>query len=196
MHRFDPQNIQILDLGPDCDVFYHPTWLSFAVARQLFASLHAKIPFKQHRVGIAGTLIDQPRLTCWFGDSSYTYSGLTIQPDPWIPELLSLRQKLVTDLNINFNSVLANLYQDGSNHISWHADSEKQIGPTIASVSLGGLREFDIRNPQLNKHYSLELQTGSLVVMGSETQKHCQHRIVKTNRIVEPRINLTFRVLQ
>lgn len=196
MHKFDPTKIKTLDLGPDCEVFLNSTWLSFTEARRLFIVLRDQIPFKQHRVGIGGTVIDQPRLTCWFGDRSYTYSRLTIQPDPWIPELLKLRDKLREDLDVDFNSALANLYLTGQNHITWHADDEKQIGPTIASVSLGGLREFDIRNPELNKTYSLELQTGSLIVMSKETQKHCQHRIVKTKRNVEPRINLTFRELQ
>lgn len=144
----------------------------------------------------AGFMVNQPRLTCWFGDASYTYSGLTIQPDPWFPELTFLRDKLREDIGADFNSVLANYYHDGSNHVGWHADAEKQIGPIIASVSLGGLREFGIKNVKANKHYSIELQTGSLLVMAKNTQKHCAHRIVKTSRPVEPRINLTFRILQ
>lgn len=188
--------IQNLDLGSSCKVFYHPRWLSFKEALKLFSSLKEKIPFKQHRISIAGTTVDQPRLTCWFGDESYTYSGLTIQPDPWIPELLDLRDRLREDLNATFNSALANYYHDGAHHIGWHADNEDQIGDTIASVSLGGLREFGIKNSSLNKHYSIELQTGSLLVMAGETQKHCKHCIVKTSKPVEPRINLTFRVLR
>lgn len=193
---FKPEQLQIFDLGPQCDVFYHSKWLKFQEARNYYQVLREKIPFQQHRVAIMGTIIDQPRLTCWFGDSSYTYSGLTINPDPWFPELLQLRDKLREDLGVDFNSVLANYYFDGSSGIGWHADNEKQIGPVIASVSLGGLRQFGIQNISANKNYTIELQTGSLIVMAGETQKYCRHQIAKTSRPVEPRINLTFRVLQ
>ena len=194
--KFSEQEIQRFDLGSKCEVFYHPKWMSFKKALKTFDILNTTIPFKQHRVSVVGTTVDQPRLTCWFGDESYTYSGLTINPAPWTQELLEIRDQLRHDLETPFNSVLANFYKDGSSHVGWHADNEDQIGSTIASVSLGGLREFGMKNPSLNKHYSIELQTGSLLVMAGETQKHCKHCIVKTAKPVEPRINLTFRVLQ
>ena len=140
--------------------------------------------------------MNQARLTCWFGDEAYTYSGLTIQPEPWFPELQDLRDRLRRDLDVDFNSVLANFYPDGNSHVGWHADNESQIGPIIASVSLGGLREFSIKNTSLGKHHTIGLQAGSLLVMAGATQKHCKHCIVKTKALVEPRVNLTFRILQ
>lgn len=194
--NFPAECVEHFDLGPESQVFYHPKWLSFKEALGLFDVFHKTLPFKQHRVSIAGTEINQPRLTCWFGDAGYTYSGLTIQPDPWTPELLQVRDKLKQDLGIQFNSALANLYVDGSHSVGWHADNEDQIGPVIASISLGGLREFGIKNPALNKQYSVELQTGSLLVMAGQTQKHCKHCIFKTAKLVSPRINLTFRVFE
>lgn len=160
----------------------------------------ATLPLAQYSVYINGSPIKQPRLTCWHGEAGYTYSGLTVQPNPWTPELTYLRDKLRSELGVDFNSVLANYYEDGSNSIGWHGDREEELGPTennkiIASVSLGGLRQFGLRNRKLNKSHIVDLQDGSLVIMAGETQKHCQHCIFKTKDKVKPRLNLTFRVL-
>ena len=39
------------------------------------------------------------------------------------------------------------MYRDGKDHVSWHSDDETLFGrlPTIASVSLGDLRVFELR---------------------------------------------------
>ena len=46
-----------------------------------------------------------------------------------------------------FNSLLANLYRDGHDHVSWHCDDEPELGsePTIASLSFGDTRNFELR---------------------------------------------------
>lgn len=46
-----------------------------------------------------------------------------------------------------FNSMLANLYRDGHDSLAWHSDDEKSLGPepTIASVSFGDTRTFQLR---------------------------------------------------
>lgn len=183
-----------IDLGPACQVWYQPTWLPFKEALRLFDALQAAIPFEQHRVIVAGSSVPQARLTCWFGDGSYTYSGLTIQPKPWIPELPPIRDRLSQELSCNFNSLLANYYRDGNDRVSWHADDERAIGPIIASVSLGSMRKFGIKNRSLGKAHDIDLQAGSLLVMAGETQKHCLHCISPTKQAVGPRINLTFRI--
>ena len=48
---------------------------------------------------------------------------------------------------LQVNSVLCNMYRDGKDHVSWHSDDETLFGrlPTIASVSLGDLRVFELR---------------------------------------------------
>lgn len=198
--NYPPSKLQILDLGPESEVFYYPKWLKFSKSLELFDKLSTSLPLEQYSVYIMGSPIKQPRLTSWHGDAGYTYSGLTVEPKPWTPELAYLRDRLKEELGIDFNSVLANYYQDGNSSIGWHADREEELGPTetekvIASVSLGGMREFGIRNRKLNKSYTFGLEDGSLLIMAGETQKHCQHCIFKTKDKVKPRLNLTFRVL-
>jgi alkylated DNA repair dioxygenase AlkB len=43
------------------------------------------------------------------------------------------------EFDVDFNSVLANLYRDGRDRMGWHADNERELArvPVIASLSLG-----------------------------------------------------------
>ena len=46
-----------------------------------------------------------------------------------------------------FNSVLGNLYRNGSDSMGLHSDDEKELGsdPVIVSVSFGAERKFKIK---------------------------------------------------
>ena len=94
-----------------------------------------------------------------------------------------------------FNSVLINLYRDGRDSVSWHADDEPVLGrnPVIASISLGAVRRFRFRHRASGETVSVDLPHGSCLVMRAETQHHWVHMLPKTARPVGPRINLTFR---
>ena len=43
--------------------------------------------------------------------------------------------------------MLANLYRDGHDSVAWHSDDEPSLGqnPTIASLSFGDTRNFEMR---------------------------------------------------
>ena len=98
-------------------------------------------------------------------------------------------------VNSNFNSVLANLYRDGQDSMGLHADDEKELGPnpTIASISFGSERNLYFRNKISKEIISIPQTHGCLVMIDGETQKNWQHSIKKTQKIIGPRINLTFR---
>jgi alkylated DNA repair dioxygenase AlkB len=147
-----------------------------------------------------GKEVPQPRLTAWYGDpaAQYTYSGLTWEPRPWTPTLLDLRRRLEAATDARFNSVLLNYYRDGRDSMGWHADNEPELGaaPAIASLSLGASRRFRLRPYRgglTHPSFSLDLPTGSLLLMRGPTQQHWQHELPKTARPVGPRLNLTFR---
>jgi alkylated DNA repair dioxygenase AlkB len=141
-----------------------------------------------------------PRLTAWYGDSDrpYSFSGITLNPLPWTEELLKIKKKIETKTSAIFNSVLLNKYRDGSDSISWHTDDEKELGknPIIASVTFGGTRNFQLRHRDTGEKINLELSHGSLLIMQGELQHFWRHQIPKTKKQVDPRINLTFRVIQ
>ncbi len=164
---------------------------------ELFERLRAQIPWKEHRVFVFGRWVLQPRLTAWFGDAGvpYHYSGNSLQPNSWTPELASIRQVCEGLANSNFNSVLANLYRDGSDSIAWHADDERELGvnPVIASVNLGQERRFDLRHRHTGETVKVLLPHGSVLVMSGPTQHHWLHQVPKSARPMGERINLTFR---
>ncbi|ASK29284.1 alpha-ketoglutarate-dependent dioxygenase AlkB [Chryseobacterium sp. T16E-39] len=142
-----------------------------------------------------------PRLTAWYGDEdkSYQLSGTRVVVNPWIPELLALKKRLEETSGYAFNSVLLNLYRNGNDSVAWHRDRDSRFGnrPVIASVSLGQVRNFDFR--KVDDHqlkYSLPLSHGSLLIMKGNLQLHWEHRIAKSVKPMQPRINLTFRLIK
>ncbi|WP_437315442.1 alpha-ketoglutarate-dependent dioxygenase AlkB family protein [Sorangium sp. So ce385] len=186
-------------------------WLPRAEADALFEALRAGVAWRQDRIKLFGSEFLQPRLSAWYGDPGaiYTYSGLTLSPEPWSPPLAELKARVESacaELSVAeppraprpaFNSVLLNYYRGGDDSMGFHADAEKELGqnPLIASVSLGAPRRFVLKPVRKWKDapaVELELGGGSLLVMGGTTQHHHRHGVPK-QRGVGPRINLTFR---
>ncbi len=182
---------------PGAQSSYRADWLPVAEADALYAALMASIPWERHRLRLFGREIEAPRLSCWIGDSSatYTYSRVRFDPRPWPPALAILRAHLEIACAARFNSVLANLYRDGRDSMGWHSDDEPELGaePLIASISLGGVRRFRLRARDGGAGVSLELAHGSLLLMAGATQRLYRHDLPKTRAAVAPRINLTFR---
>lgn len=54
-------------------------------------------------------------------------------------------------------------------------------------------RKFSFRHIQSKEKVELWLQPGQLIVMRGETQQYWQHRLNRSTKILQPRINLTFR---
>ena len=113
--------------------------------------------------------------------------------------LLLIKKRIEETVQVNFNSVLANLYRDGQDYVSWHSDDEKELGenPVIASVSLGATRRFLLKH-KLNKDLptvDISLDHGSLLIMKGSTQHYWKHQVPKTAKVRTERINLTFRVI-
>jgi alkylated DNA repair dioxygenase AlkB len=171
-------------------------WLGAPDADALFAELARTLDWKQRMIRIFGREVLQPRLTAWHGDASYTYSGVTLAPAPWTAALVALRNRLVAETGQHFNSVLCNLYRNGADSMGWHADDEKELGPSpvIASVSLGATRRFVLRHVKKKEPaVTLALSSGSLLVMGGTLQTFWRHALPKAADVDRPRINLTFR---
>jgi alkylated DNA repair dioxygenase AlkB len=156
----------------------------------------------QGQIKLYGRLYAEPRLTAWHGDEGkrYSYSGITRSPLPWTPMLRAIKARVDAAANVEFNSVLLNLYRDGRDSNGWHQDNEPELGrnPVIASVSFGATRRFQMRHKFRKDLPKVEitLEHGSLLLMTGTTQHFWQHQIPKTAKPVGPRINLTFRVIQ
>lgn len=158
------------------------------------------INWNHDKIKLYGKEMFLPRFSAWYGDYNkpYTYSGLTLHPNPWNKGLLYIKEKIEELANCNFNSVLMNWYRDGEDYISWHTDAEKELGinPIIGSVNFGGTRRFLIRR---NDDHSLKLEFplkhGTVLIMSGELQHFWQHSVPKEKKVKQTRINLTFRTI-
>ena len=191
-------SIRAIDLADGGRLLLFEGWLGVAERGALLAGLSASVPWRQEKIRMFGKEVDQPRLTAAFADPGvrYRYSGLTLEPHPWSPELLDIRRRAEQDAGRRFNYVLCNLYREGRDSMGFHADDEPELGkdPVIASVSLGATRRFVLRHRRRPlPPVALELTDGSLLVMAGTTQHHWLHGVPRTRAPVGPRINLTFR---
>ncbi|MEK0190259.1 MAG: alpha-ketoglutarate-dependent dioxygenase AlkB [Oscillatoriales cyanobacterium] len=195
----DSQETVVIDT--DGEVIFYPNLFSIQESDRLFSELDSSVKWRHDTIHIYGKKIPLPRLTAWYGDEgkSYIYSGIEQHPEPWNSTLRLIKLKAEEISKITFNSVLINLYRDGKDSVSWHSDDEPELGenPIIASISLGGTRRFSLRH-KTSKDYKIDidLPKGSLLLMKGETQHFWKHQIAKTAKSVEPRINLTFRVIK
>lgn len=190
---------------PAADLWLDAEFLAAAKADALLAVLTDVVPWQQQPIRLFGREVLQPRLTAWYGDAgaAYSYSGLHLEPLPWLPALAELRQQVEQAAGCQFNSVLLNLYRSGQDSMGYHADDEPELGPApiIASVTLGATRTFRLKprpaafpaGAPLPEPFSLPLTSGSLLIMRGATQQHWLHALPKTTRPVGSRLNLTFR---
>ncbi|WP_158973858.1 alpha-ketoglutarate-dependent dioxygenase AlkB [Cellulophaga sp. L1A9] len=185
----------------DGEVWYMESFIPLDKANNYFKTFLETINWRQEEIKMYGKTYPVPRKTAWYGYEgfNYKYSGILCNPEPWTKELLGIKRVIESFLpESDFNSVLLNLYRNGSDKVSWHADDEKGLGtnPLIASVSLGATRRFDLKHKiDPDEKLQLELAPGSLVIMKSALQHNWLHQIPIQKRIFDSRINLTFRTI-
>ena len=141
-----------------------------------------------------------PRLTSWIGDpgKEYSYSGVCMRSKPWTPSLLNIKSRIEPIAQTKFNSVLLNLYRNGDDCVAWHSDDEPELGvnPIIGSVTFGEARPFQLKNKNnpARKHEIL-LGHGDFLLMKRKTQAAWLHQVPRRKSLTEPRVNLTFKVI-
>ena len=143
----------------------------------------------------------EPRLTCWFSKTNvnYTYSGITHNPLLWVGGLDALCSKVYKVYQEQWikaeipNSIMVNVYRNGNDYCSRHSDDEALFGnkPTIASLSFGATRRFEIfEDNQLIRYFPLE--DNDLLIMKPGFQEKYKHAVPKSET-TSWRVNLTFR---
>ena len=134
-------------LIPGAEIYYDKNLLSPEEATTLFNLLRTKCAWERHKSSFQYAV---PRDEAYFGDpgTNYTYSRREYKPLAWIPELLSLKARVeeatpaaayanLSLPKLGYNAVLCNLYRNGNDSVGLHADAEPEMGPVIASISLG-----------------------------------------------------------
>lgn len=169
-------------------------------AEELYTQLLESLEWKQGTIHLFGKTHSTPRLEAFYAEKNvnYSYSGQQLENHAFTPLLLKIKEKIEKETAYSFNSVLVNYYRDGNDSNGWHADNEKELGenPIIASLSFGTSRRFDLKHISKAEKLSIQLNSGSLLVMGGETQHFWKHQIAKSKKITTGRINLTFRTIR
>lgn len=193
-------------LPSDGEVLYFPKILNQETADLAFEHCFNQLNWVFDEAIIYGKKIQTKRQIVWMADktdqtASFKYSGIERQASQWDEKVLQLKQIVEEKVAFKFNSCLLNLYHNRSQGMAWHSDKTKEFGAntTIATLSLGATRRFELKHNQTKQVISIDLEPGSLLVMTKNTQLNWVHRLVKSDsKNIEPqeaRISLTFRQL-
>ena len=115
---------------PDAEVGLFPEFFPPNESDRIFQELFNQTNWRQEKIRVYGKQLDLPRLTAWYGDpgKAYSYSGISMLPDPWTESLLKIKQRVDVAAGVRFNSVLLSLYRTGEDSLSWHQDNEPELG--------------------------------------------------------------------
>ena len=142
-----------------------------------------------------------PRKEYYVNDYGYDYTygtgewARTYSSMPTHEVIESIRVKLEEWLDVKFDVVFLNLYENKRNHLGWHADDSPEMSHEhpIVTVSLGAEREIWFRENGSKEVEKVLLENGSACAMIAGMQKTHQHRIPKCSYECGTRISLTFR---
>ena len=149
-----------------------------------FADLLESTNWQQEQAFLFGRKIPLPRLTAWYGDRGYSYSGIRHGPALFTPTLASVKASIEAISKASYNSVLVNLYRNGQDSMGWHSDDETALGPepNIASLSLGTERRFHFRHRQRGNRINVDLSHGSCLIMRGQCQACWQHQLPRPRK--------------
>ncbi|KAH7925520.1 hypothetical protein BV22DRAFT_1033889 [Leucogyrophana mollusca] len=99
--------------------------------------------------------------------------------------LIQDRARLALGRRIPFNEILSAAYMERQK-MSFHSDSEKGLGPTVASLSLGSTAFMHFRahgaTKQTQHDLTLILRHGDVLIMeGEGVQKYYEHTVIPMN---------------
>lgn len=140
------------------------------------------------------------RATCIFGDENILDAppriwGSDNPINPWSTDLLDIKNKIQNYTQKYYNISLGNLYDCGKRTIGWHSDrEEKGSTSSIASISLGAVRPFLLKNISTGEVFEYKLENGSLFLMKEGCQENYLHCLPPVPTLNEGRINFTFRL--
>lgn len=180
----------------------HGAWIEYVPdflvdADRVLESLMAELEWEQRSNLVFGKEVLQPRLCAWAGAIPYKFSGQTLEARSPTPTVVDLSQRVIQAVPHPFNHVVINHYRTGRDWVAKHADNERELGyrPLIVAISLGSTRRFDLMRKKGRRLVKLQLEHGSLLVMGGACQHTWRHALPKAAAVSEPRLNLTWRQL-
>ena len=109
--------------------------------------------------------------------------------------LKKITKKVNDELNTNFNTILMNVYKNGSDCIGYHRDKETNWADKsgFATVSFGAERDFLLREEETNKTTTIIHNNGSVIYCPYPLNHTHLHSVPKRLKVKNWRISLTFR---
>eukprot|EP00931_Biecheleriopsis_adriatica_P059839 TRINITY_DN3586_c0_g1_i2.p1 TRINITY_DN3586_c0_g1~~TRINITY_DN3586_c0_g1_i2.p1 ORF type:complete len:608 (-),score=112.27 TRINITY_DN3586_c0_g1_i2:7-1713(-) len=189
-----------------------------AVTMEDYRELSDRVPWLEFQGEASARLT---RRTMWYTRNgctcSYQYGKARVTGSPMPPWLEAMMRRWFASLRLSDDSLPnclnLNLYENGRQNVSWHADDEplfqgKLEDTRIISVSLGETRTFDIGlraprrggvlKPEKGSIQSFDLSHGHICTMEGRFQKHYLHQLGKGSKGASKgaRINVTFRYIK
>lgn len=186
--------IDVADGVVDTPTFlYVPALLSATVADRVFADLRDSLDWVRHD-GV-------PRCEYYSNDTAAPYSygvreyARVYQPQPWSDSMLEVRAAVESVVAATMDVCFLNMYLDQRDSLGWHADDSPEMDDArpIVSVSLGAVRDIQLRSNDGGDVETVTLAHGSMFAMKPGVQDTHRHRIPKSGFHIGERISLTFR---
>lgn len=183
------ETVRRIELGLGAWVDVRPGWLTGSGTA--FELVRAAVPWQAERRQMWDSVVDVPRLTCFYRTGEALPLDLLVQAR----DRLSAHYR--EELGEDFTSAGCCLYRDGRDSVAWHGDTIGR-GAThdtmVAILSLGTARALCLRPRGGGRTaYRLPLGHGDLAVMGGSCQRTWEHAVPKTAKPVGPRISVQFR---
>ena len=159
-------------------------------ADTLFEHVVAHAPWEHRTVRMYDRMVEEPRLTAWYGRALDDPSVLAI--------FAEMAAALCGRYDRAFDAVGAALYRDGRDSVAWHADriDPAIIEPVVAIVSLGSARTLRmrprVRREAQGRSRAFPLLPGDLLVICGSAGRTWEHSVPKVAR-AGARVSLQFR---
>jgi alkylated DNA repair dioxygenase AlkB len=153
-------------------------------ADELCWALADGVSWTQRRRRMYDRVVDEPRLTRWYGDG---------RPLPH-PQLYAFRRAMSERYGVTFRALGLNYYRDGRDSVAFHRDRELRYleDTLVAILTLGARRPFLIHPLGGGRSLDLAPASGDVLVMRGACQLRWEHGVPKV-AASGPRISASVR---
>lgn len=162
----------------------------------VFRTLWNMIPTEYNYIWMYGKKIQAPRKYKVYG-KSYKFTGMNDTIVDPVPCIIQPYLNHVNTLdNHVYNSVLINWYE-GEDYIGFHSDNISNLveGSNIHGISFGENRTLRFKDNSNGNNIDYVLEHNSIITMKHGCQDMYKHSILKSKKLVNKRINITFRAV-
>ena len=147
---------------------------------------------------VYGKVCHQRRSVGFYSDTSkgYEYSHRIMPSKPMTDWLKELMFYINGKFGADFNGILINRYEGGSDYIGKHSDDERGLQQSVGVIALsyGAVRKFRIRDKLTDKIVvDVPTDPSQIIQMSGDFQKEFTHEIPVEKRVSGTRYSLTFR---